>query len=483
MPEPSHPSQADPHPTAATYGVYRVVRPLGEGASGRVFLAERTDFAQRVALKVFDSAFLTAGLVTAAEPQLLASLDHRHIVRVLQGGVTPAGVRYLAMEYIDGEDIVTFCAIGRLPLAARVRLLLQVLDAVEHAHRRLVIHGDLKPANILVTTADDTGPQAKLLDFGSAASLAATLGAPPASEDETTTAHTPAFASPEQRSGARTTVASDIYSLGLLTRVLLAGGPPAANTAGASRPETPPPAAQPPARPLTAGQQRDLKAILGRALQPAPEDRYGTAGALAADLRAFAEGRTPAVRQASLPERLRKWTLRHKLPAAAAAVLLGTLLFSAVGVAVETGHARRSRREAEARLRELVQLTGTLQSELYGSVRALPNAGASEKLLTDSAAATLDQLAAAEPADPTLRAELAAQYAQLARLELDQAHEEARVSAAVPQPAAPPASRPAFAAASVKAVRHLRRALAFTAADDPQRPERARLLATLSSPH
>ena len=431
----SFPSQAA---NADTYGVYRIVRPIGEGASGQVFLAERTDFAQRVALKVFHSAFLTAGLSdegSTGERHVLASLDHRHIVRVLQQGVTLAGVRYLAMEYVDGEDIVTFCDVHRLPVAARVRLLLQVLEAVEHAHRHLVVHGDLKPANVLVRVAEDVvadGPGVvKLVDFG----VAAPLGRFPSAGHETTTAHTPAFAAPEQRAGARATVASDIYSLGVLGRRLMVDVPP----------------------------RGDLDAIFSKAVAEQPEARYRTAEAMAADLHAYAEGRTPAVRHAPLLERVRKWALRYRLGAAMAALLMGAVLFSMLGITLQAARARRNRSQAEARLREIVQLTGTLESELYGSVRALPNAGNSRKLLTDSAAATLDALAAAGSQDVTLRAELASQYELLAQLEMEQAGHDQRASTQ----SAPP-----------KALQHLQRALDLTT-DGALRAKRIRMLQDL----
>lgn len=441
---------------AKTYGVYRVLCLLGEGATGRVLLAERTDFTQRVALKVFHTGLLDRKLANEAEAHLLASLDHRHIVRVLQQGTTPDGARYLAMELIDGEDIVTFCKARHLSLAARVGLLLQVLGGVEYAHRHLVLHGDLKPANILVALASveesNTQGDVKIVDFGSATSL----------RGETATAgHTPDFASPEQRTGGRITVASDIYSIGLLGRLLLAGIPPteaagelpsrAATRLGPKQND-----------PLTF--RGDLDAIFQKALQSRPEDRYATAEAMASDLRAFVEGRTPSVRSASFAERLRKWTLRHKLGAAMAAVLAFALLFSAVGVSLKAAQARRSRRGTEARLRELVQLTGTLQSELYGSVRALPNAAASEKLLTDSAAATLDGLAASAPTDATLRSELSNQYAQLAQLELEQAHS---------------AGSPASRALTASAIEHLNHSIALAPAAEGSADTRVKLLQAL----
>lgn len=205
-------------------GAYRILRRIGEGGMGRVYLAERDDghFKQRVAIKIVDRSRSTPDLVARfqSERQILASLDHPNIARLFDGGETDDGVPYLVMEYIDGVPVDQYCDEQRLSLAARLKLFVDVCAAVDYAHRRLIVHRDLKPSNILVTT--DGVP--KLLDFGIAKllnrksvdyTMAMTVG--------DVRMMTPRHASPEQIRGETITTASDIYSLGLLLYQLMTG--------------------------------------------------------------------------------------------------------------------------------------------------------------------------------------------------------------------------------------------------------------------
>jgi eukaryotic-like serine/threonine-protein kinase len=210
----------------ARLGPYRIVGEAGRGGMGAVYVAERDDghFRMRVALKVVsrtlaaDRHFMRRFL---DERQLLARLEHPNVARLLDGGVTDDGLPFYVMEYVDGVPLDAFCDARRLPVLARLRLFVRVCDAVQYAHRNLVVHRDLKPSNILVT-ADGTP---KLLDFGIAKLL---------EEEEPgggrTSAWlrlmTPEYASPEQVSGAPITTASDVYSLGVLLYELLTGRAP-----------------------------------------------------------------------------------------------------------------------------------------------------------------------------------------------------------------------------------------------------------------
>lgn len=230
-------------------GAWRLVRPLGQGGMGRVFLAERADgaYQQQVAIKLLrrDLAPDATERFTH-ERQILAGLNHPHIARLLDGGQTPLGAPYLVMEYVAGERIDRWCQRRQLGLEARLALLATLCEAVAHAHRRLIIHCDLKPSNVLV---DEDG-RLRLLDFGIA-------------HIEGDHAHgpaglTPAFASPEQQRGEMPTVATDIYSLGRLMEVLLADLPPQ--------------------------RERELAAIVALATAASPADRYGDVTALAQDL-------------------------------------------------------------------------------------------------------------------------------------------------------------------------------------------------------
>jgi serine/threonine-protein kinase len=191
---------------------------------GRVFLAEevREDFRRSVALKIIDRPGPGPDTVRRFrdEVRILASLEHPGIARFFDGGRTPDGTWFLALEYVEGEDLLTYVRRRGLGLRERVELFVQVLDAVDFAHRRLIVHRDLKPSNVLV----DTGGRAKLLDFGISKIVE------PGSGDEATLtetrAFTPDYASPEQIRGARATVATDVYSLGVMLYELLAGRRP-----------------------------------------------------------------------------------------------------------------------------------------------------------------------------------------------------------------------------------------------------------------
>src|SRR5215211_7118347 len=207
-------------------GSYRVLRELGRGGMGVVYLAERDDgqYRRRVAVKVLrasqDADELHQRFV--AERQILASLNHEHIAQLLDGGVSDGQLPYIVIEYVDGLPITEYCDRQRLDVAARLRLFQEVCAAVHHAHQNLVLHRDLKPGNVLVTS----GGQVKLLDFGIAKLLNPSLGG--VEQPITRTAFrlmTPAYASPEQVRGDSLTTASDVYALGLLLYELLTGRP------------------------------------------------------------------------------------------------------------------------------------------------------------------------------------------------------------------------------------------------------------------
>ena len=208
-------------------GAYQIVEQIGVGGMGEVYRAVRADdqYSKQVALKVVrggqDSAFVISRFKN--ERQILASLDHPNIARLLDGGSTEDGAPYFVMELIEGEPIDQYCDHRRLGLGDRLRLFLEVCSAVQFAHQRLIIHRDLKPGNILVTADGAT----KLLDFG----IAKILDPVAVTEDFEPTltqfrALTPAYASPEQIKGEPITTASDVYSLGVVLYELLTGHHP-----------------------------------------------------------------------------------------------------------------------------------------------------------------------------------------------------------------------------------------------------------------
>jgi eukaryotic-like serine/threonine-protein kinase len=213
-------------------GAYRVLREVGRGGMGAVYLAERDDghFQMRVAIKVVRHGLDRADTRRRflEERQMLASLQHPHIARLLDGGIDAGGAPFLAMEYVEGEPIDRYCTGRRLGIEARLRLFLDVCDAVHHAHSNLIVHRDLKPSNILVT---ETG-QVKLLDFGIAKLLSPDVpGAEPALTRTGMRALTPEYASPEQVRGQTVTTASDVYALGVVLYELLTGQRPYGATA------------------------------------------------------------------------------------------------------------------------------------------------------------------------------------------------------------------------------------------------------------
>jgi eukaryotic-like serine/threonine-protein kinase len=353
-PDPADPERA-PRPGArigAQVGVYRLIELIGRGGMGEVYLAERTDghFEQRVAVKLLRAGFENPHAIARfrAEREILARLEHPHIARLLDGGVTEEGLPFLAMEYVRGEPIDHFCAVRELPIEERLRLFLDVCRAVHFAHRSLVVHRDLKPSNILVTERGEV----KLLDFG----IAKLLEEGPA-EAVTRTGLlllTPEYASPEQVRGGSITTATDIYALGLLLHEILTGrrAQPIADLspAGVARAvcdEKPMlPSAAVPSR-LARRLRGDLDTIVATALHKDPARRYASAERLADDVLRHLEGRPIEARADSFGYRAGKFLRRHRLTAAASAAVVAALL---VGLLLAvSGLVRARRAEAEAR--------------------------------------------------------------------------------------------------------------------------------------
>jgi serine/threonine-protein kinase len=335
-------------------GPYRLVRQLGVGGMGEVYLAERADgeFERQVALKLVRSGLASSHLLTRlrSERQILARLQHPNIARLLDGGLTEAGQPYLVMEYVDGRPIDEFADARSLSLDARLDLFAQVCDAVAHAHARLVIHRDLKPSNILVT---DDG-RVTLLDFGIAKMLTQ-------DDDETLTrtgarVMSPAYASPEQVRGGPLSTATDIYSLGVVLYELMAGGRPYAVDSrdpvevarvishveparpsaviAASRDDGRTSEAISRARGTDPARLRrrlagDLDVICLKALRKEPDRRYRTADELGEDVRRHRAGEPIRARADSMTYRVGRLARRHRWSVATSAsvvVLVASLV-------------------------------------------------------------------------------------------------------------------------------------------------------------
>lgn len=320
------------------FGVWRVLRPLGTGGMGAVWLAERDDagYTQRAAIK--QVAYPTPGLLQrfAREREILARLEHPGIARLIDGGVDAEGCPYLAMEHVEGARIDDWASGQGLNVRRTIRLLLKVCDAVQFAHRNLVVHSDLKPSNILVDA--DGGP--RLLDFGIARVLSEEVA------DGTHTATrlmTPDYAAPEWLAGGAPTTAVDVYALGVLAYQLLCGHKPyrlhhGHDTAQQLADTTvPPPSAAvtadlPDPRSRRRALQGDLDRVVMSAMAAEPTRRYATVEALATDLRNWLDGRAVAARGDNTWYRMRKFVGRNRaavgIAAAAVLALLAATAFS-----------------------------------------------------------------------------------------------------------------------------------------------------------
>lgn len=314
-------------------GPYRLLREIGRGGMGSVWLAERADgnLKRQVALKMPRLAW-DEGLAArmARERDIGALLEHPHIARLYDAGFDERMRPYLVMEFVDGLPIDEWCTLHGLALRERLRLFLQVVRAVAYAHARLVVHRDLKPTNVLVAVDGS----ARLLDFGIAKLLDDDARGDAGITLERGRALTPCYASPEQIEGHPVTVLSDIYSLGVLLYELLTGhlpvrpkrDTPAALESAIVAGETVPASRRTDDQVLARALRGDIDAILGRALQVDPARRYATADALAQDIERYLTGLPVSARPDSVGYRLRKALRRQKLAFAAGAVALMSIL-------------------------------------------------------------------------------------------------------------------------------------------------------------
>lgn len=391
-------------------GPWRIVRELGRGGMGTVYLAERADghFEQRAAIKVIKRGMDSDAVLRRfyAERQILARLQHPNITRLLDGGLFD-GRPYFVMEYLEGEPLLDYCARRGLPLRARIALFLSVCDAVDYAHRNLILHRDLKGGNILV----DSAGAVKLLDFG----IAKLLTEDGAAEQTVLPmqAFTPQAASPEQVKGEPLTTASDVYALGLLLYELLAGKPPYRVPANSPVDMLNLICEQPVERPsFLAGPsgarqlRGDLDTIVLKALEKDPARRYNRADDLAADLRRYLGGLPIQARPAAAGYRVRKFISRHRRSVAVSTLLL-LVVAAAVVDAVLAG------RRAARRFEELRQLAGSFLFEFHDAIASLPGATPARELVEKRALQYLDILARESSRDLDLKRELAEGYLRI----------------------------------------------------------------------
>ncbi|MEM9597659.1 MAG: serine/threonine-protein kinase, partial [Acidobacteriota bacterium] len=411
-------------PAGHGVGSYRVIRRLGQGGMGTVYLAQRGDdaYSKQVAVKLLRYAWAGDEQLSRfrRERQILADLEHPSIAQLLDGGSTPEGQPYLVMEYVDGRPIDEHCRREELGLDARLALFQKVCDAVQFAHQNLVVHRDLKPSNILVTPAGEP----KLLDFGIAKILGPERFAETVLPTRTgLTPMTPAYASPEQVRGQAITTASDVYSLGVLLYQLLTGDLPYRFEGGdldamveaichhevrtpSSRVVRVP---EPKDIPAEAGTLRrrlrgDLDAIVLKALAKETEHRYATAEQLADDIRRVFARQPVRARRGTLVYRSAKFLRRHRLGLAATAAVFGVLVISILvlldqrrAVMDERNRAVRERNRSETVTHWMVELF-----ELPDPGRSLGRRVTALELLDKSSLSIREDLAA----EPGLLAEL-----------------------------------------------------------------------------
>ncbi len=369
--------EAPPSLAGQVIGPYTLVRLLGMGGMGTVWMAQRSDgrFEGHVALKLVNFAMLDqlGEERFRREGTLLSRLAHPSIARLLDAGVASSGQPYLVLELVDGSRIDLYADEQRLGVRARLELFIQVAEAVAHAHSNLVVHRDLKPSNILV----DRQGQVKLLDFGIASLLDEASGQPAERTVTAARALTPEYAAPEQILGEAVTTATDVYALGVVLYQLLSGRHPTASgdttpagllrtlaeveptrlsdAVAALRPDEPDAICRLAQRATTRDRllracRGDLDTVLARALKKRPAERYATATAFADDIRRHLNDQPVRARPDSAGYRARKFVVRHRLEVGAATSVALALL---VGTALAVGQARTSARERDRALADL----------------------------------------------------------------------------------------------------------------------------------
>ena len=432
-------------------GPYRIVEEIGVGGMGEVYRAVRADdqYKKEVAIKVVRRGFDTdSGLRRfKAERQILASLDHPNIARLLDSGSTEDGLPYVVMELVAGKPIDEYCNGHNLSTVERLHLFRMVCAAVHYAHQNLVVHRDLKPSNILVTKEGVP----KLLDFGIAKLLAPEAFAQPL--DRTATlmrVMTPDFASPEQVRGELVTTASDVYSLGVVLYRLLTGCSPYRTTSDVpheiareiceSEPQKPSiavtravetasgdaasvvlPSPVPRHSQETQRLRRrlagDLDNIVLMALRKEPQRRYASVAQFSDDIRRHLEGLPVVAREDTLGYRTSKFMTRHKLGVAAAALVFVLLLAGVAAIFREARLAAENGRRAEQRFKDVRELANSDLFELHDAIEQLPGSAPVRNLVIQRALKYLSKLSQDAAGDRDLMRELAAGYERIAHLQ------------------------------------------------------------------
>jgi serine/threonine protein kinase len=411
-------------------GPYTLISQIGQGGMGTVWLARRSDgrFERQAAVKFVSIAL--AGRATEErfkrEGSILGRLTHPHIAELLDAGISADGQPYLILEYVDGTTIDQYCDQHTLDVEARVRLFLDVLAAVAHAHANLIVHRDIKPSNVLVTA----GGEVKLLDFGIAKLLGGEgqTGAATLLTREGGSPLTPQYAAPEQLTNQPITTATDVYALGVLLYVLLSGRHPAGSDLHSPAKLVKALLELEPPRPSDAipaddsehiAEQRgasldklrrqlrgDLDTIIAKALKKAPAERYSSVTALADDLQRYLKQEPISARPDTIRYRARKFVRRNRVVVALATVAL-------VAVLVGSGVAIYQARIAERRFQDVRKLAHTILFDLHDEVAKLDGSTKAREMMVQTGLQYLDNLAKNAGGDLELQKEIAAGYMRI----------------------------------------------------------------------
>lgn len=404
--------QAASPQTPGRAGPYRLMRELGRGGMGSVWLGVRDDgeYEGEVAVKLMKTGPGMDGFFERfrRERQALARLRHPHIARILDSGTADDGSPYILMERVEGQPIDVYCSERNLPARAIAALFIDVCLAVAHAHRQLIVHRDLKPGNILV----EANGTPKLLDFGICKVLEDEAGSGVTLDGAQLM--TPDYACPEQVKGDPITVASDVYSLGAVLYALLTGALPhliekytMGSIAQAICETEVRPASQAAVSPARARELAgDLDRILAKALQKNPDRRYPSADALAADLRRMLTNQPIEARPDSLFYRTRKFVRRHRAGVAAALAVTAALAAGAAAYARQAAAAREQSMEAR-------RLANSMMFEIYDGIRDLQGALPARESVVRIGLDYLDRMSAKASGDADLRRELAHAYLRM----------------------------------------------------------------------
>ena len=416
------------------FGIYKVVRELGYGGMGAVYLAERADgkFEQKVALKLLKREMNTDALRRrfAQEREILASLEHPNIARLLDAGTTDDNIPYIAMEYVEGAAIDDYCDAHELDLNQRLDLFKKVCAAVNFAHRSLIVHRDLKPSNILVSS--DGVP--KLLDFGISKILSNEFETYDSATITRLGVMTPSYASPEQLQNKSVTTATDIYSLGVILYELLSGHRPFEAQESNLREIYKAVIEKEPAKPSSItnyqGEQNpkskiqnpkslkgDLDNIILKALRKEPARRYSSAENLAEDVQLYQKGLPVSARPNTFGYRTEKFIKRNRVSVAAGGLVMTAVFGGIVATLRQSRAAKKERKKAERRFNDVRKLANSYLFDVYPEIENLEGSLKAREKILRNALRYLDSLSNEAGDDIELQRELARAYEKIGEVQ------------------------------------------------------------------